>query len=163
MATDQPGPGETLWRVRLLAILIVFDIAGFRLVVGLLPFPFGPVLRLHIFLAVVVAVTTSLVAFPIIRYLDTGWQVRYDEIRNKLSDGRLADYLRQFHRTRVTAAAGVLSSERHPKLTPLRPTRCLRRFTKNSTAAAPLSFRSRCWSSRSSSKPCWSCWCSAVC
>jgi hypothetical protein len=118
MATDPPGPGETLWRVRLLAILIVFDIAGFRLVVGLLPFPFGPVLRLHIFLAVVIAVTTSLVAFPVIRYLDTGWQVRYDEIRNKLSDGRLADYLRQFHRTRVTAAAGVLSSERHPKLSP---------------------------------------------
>jgi hypothetical protein len=77
---------EISWRTTLWPILIAFDILGFGVVVWLLPYSFLSALRLYAFLGVVILVTTCLTAFPIIRFLDTGWQIRYDEIRNKLPD-----------------------------------------------------------------------------
>ncbi len=105
--------GKSL-RNRLWPALILSDIFGFVVVVWLLPLPFIPLLRLHVFLAVVLFITTCLVSFPIIRFLDTGWLIRYNEFRNKLPDGRLRVYLGRFWRLRVTGVTGLPASAVNP-------------------------------------------------
>lgn len=107
----RPPHREMSWRTTLWPVLIAFDIAGFGVVVWLLPYSFLPALRLYVFLGVATLVTTCLAASPTIRFLDTGWQNRYDEIRNKLPDGRLQAYLARFWRLRVAAAVGVSSND----------------------------------------------------
>ena len=61
--------------------------------------------------------TTSLAAAPFIRFLNLGWQTRYDEFRNRLSVGALAAYLQQFWERRALNAGLVLPLPAHPSAT----------------------------------------------
>jgi len=45
--------------------------------------------------------TTALVSAPLIRFLSHGWQDRYEEFRNRLTDGSLNSYLKQFWERRA--------------------------------------------------------------
>lgn len=45
--------------------------------------------------------TSSLAAAPLVRFLVTGWGARYEEFRNRLNNGALAFYLRQFWQPRT--------------------------------------------------------------
>ncbi|MEO9384005.1 hypothetical protein [Chromobacterium phragmitis] len=48
-----------------------------------------------------VLLASCLAAAPLIRFLVTGWGARYEEFRNRLNDGALAFYLRQFWQPRT--------------------------------------------------------------
>jgi len=104
-----PGNGKKAKKLslRLWVCLIAADVAGLGIVAGLLPFPMLPFTRLDALLLAVVLITTCLTAAPLIRFLDTGWEIRFDEMRNRLSDGRLKAYLVSFWRLRVAEKVGV--------------------------------------------------------
>ena len=94
------SPRSLLW-----ASVIVPDFLGLTFLALILPNPAMESPRLLAFLTGVVLITTSITAAPFIAFVSTGWQVRFDEIRNNLSDGKLRRYLAKFWRLRVTAAA----------------------------------------------------------
>ncbi|NHQ84008.1 hypothetical protein HA051_20815 [Chromobacterium vaccinii] len=81
------------------ACVLALDAAGLGVVYKLASNEFS---RLYLSgYVTLLLLATCLAAAPLIRFLVTGWGARYEEFRNRLNNGALAFYLRQFWQPRT--------------------------------------------------------------
>jgi len=98
-ATKGRGKGESRhWFWYLVLAVAFIDCAGIYVFQSEHPFRDREHYSQMVLLA---AISTTLVTAPLIRFLSHGWQDRYEEFRNRLTDGALNAYLLQFWERRA--------------------------------------------------------------